>query len=132
MAKKNFDVAEAQHLANNEAKTVEFTPNVSTETKEQPKTLDELKKQFDRLNTLFKNKQRFESALTSLNEFSTNILNEDQSNWESAKYSLILSSGYNREEIKISNKEVLIATISYLKSRIETTINTIEDDILKA
>lgn len=132
MAKKNFDVAEAQHVADNEAKTVEFTPNVSTETKEQPKTLDELKKQFDRLNTLFKNKQRFESALTSLNEFSANILNEDQSNWESAKYSLVLSCGYNREDIKISNKEVLIATISYLKSRIETTINTIEDDILKA
>lgn len=132
MAKKNFDVAEAQHVAENEAKTVEFTPNTSTEVK--IKSLEDYKKEFDRLSQLFNKKKRFESGLLKLDSYEREVYDAKSEELESNEFRIILASGTysDKEAVKISNIEVIKEVIAFLKEKIVLKIENIETEILKA
>lgn len=132
MAKKNFDVAEAQHVAENEAKTVEFTPNTSTEVK--IKSLEDYKKEFDRLSQLFNKKKRFESGLLKLDSYEREVYDAKSEELESNEFRIILASGTysDKEAVKISNIEVIKEVITFLKEKIVLKIENIETEILKA
>lgn len=132
MAKKNFDVAQAQHVAENEAKTVEFTPNTSTEVK--IKSLEDYKKEFDRLSQLFNKKKRFESGLLKLDSYEREVYDAKSEELESNEFRIILASGTysDKEAVKISNIEVIKEVITFLKEKIVLKIENIETEILKA
>ncbi len=98
---------------------------------EQPqKSLAEMQADFERLRNLFHRKARFENAITKLKDYGKNLA-ESGEEIESEGFKLILGSGYNREDVKISNVVVISDCIKFLLTRIETTIEGIEEDILK-
>lgn len=98
---------------------------------EQPqKSLAEMQADFERLRNLFHRKSRFENAISKLKDYGKNLA-ESGEEIESEGFKLILGSGYNREDVKISNVVVISDCIKFLLARIETTIEGIEEDILK-
>lgn len=127
MSKKNSS-AIMQEVAQNEAKVVELQPATTEQSK---KSLQDFKKEFDRLNDLFNRKNRFESALQKLSDFSNGLKDDDPNSLDSSKFTLILDSGYRGEEIRISNRLVICEALSYLRSKIYATVEGIEAEILK-
>lgn len=98
---------------------------------EQPqKSLAEMQADFERLRNLFHRKSRFENAISKLKDYGKNLA-ESGEEIESEGFKLILGSGYNREDVKISNVVVISDCIKFLLARIETTIEGIEAEILK-
>lgn len=94
------------------------------------KSLAEMQADFERLRNLFHRKARFENAITKLKDYGKS-LSESGEEIESEGFKLILGSGYNREDVKISNVVVIADCIKFLQARIESTIEGIEEDILK-
>lgn len=127
MTKKNSNLAIEQEKAEISASSEQIQA-----TKEKSKSLEERRKEFDRLELLFSKKARFELALDKLANFESGLQSEDPANFESGKFTLELSNSYNREEIKVSNKEVLFDVVTYLKSRISSKISTIEAEIMQS
>lgn len=95
------------------------------------KTLAEMQSEFDRLNRLFYRQKCFESAKKRIKEYSENLSNESQTELESKSFRLILGSGYNKEDLTITNREVINDALNYLTARIENTIEEIQTEILK-
>jgi hypothetical protein len=95
------------------------------------KTLADMQAEFDRLNRLFYRQRCFEGAKKRIKEYSESLATESQTELESKNFRLILGSGYNNEDLKITNREVITDTLNYLTARIETAIEGIMDEILK-
>jgi hypothetical protein len=97
----------------------------------QPKSLQELQKEFDRLHSLFYRKKRFERALEDLDNYAKRLADREGVDLEAKDFRIILGSGYSNEDFKISNALVISDTIAFLKARIADTIARIEEDIIK-
>jgi hypothetical protein len=97
----------------------------------QQKTLVEMQADFERLKNLFNRKTRFENALVKLKDYSDSI-KKTGGDIESDDFKLILGSGYNREDIKISNKEVINECVKFLQARVASTVETIENEIVNS
>lgn len=112
----------------------EITAKAPEKPKEKPqakpqKNLAEMQADFERLRNLFFRKSRFESAIEKLKDFDKN-LKQTGEEIESEGFKLILSSGYSREDVKINNVVVISDCVKFMLSRIESTIESIETDIL--
>lgn len=116
-------------------------PNAPAKSQEKPKapkaqdkpekTLEQKKAEFDRLNRLFYRQRCFEGAIKKIAEYSENLAADTPNELESNSFRLILGSGYSNEDLKITNREVIADTLSYLSARIENTIEEIKTEILK-
>jgi len=129
MKKQKLDSANQQEVSNETAS--EETANASTEAKT-TKTLEELQREFDRLSDLFNRKNRFQKALNDLAIYAKELKNEDSTNLESNEFKLVLGHGYSKEDLKLSNREVIAETVNYLRAKISATIEAIESQILNA
>jgi hypothetical protein len=112
----------------------EITAKAPEKPKEKPqakpqKNLAEMQADFERLRNLFFRKSRFESAIEKLKDFDKN-LKQTGEEIESEGFKLILSSGYSREDVKINNVVVISDCVKFMLARIESTIESIETDIL--
>lgn len=121
-----------QVVANNEANEVNSETSIATQIELKQKSLDDYKKEFDRLNSLFNKKRRFEYAFQRLDEFERDVYDKPDGEIESKEFRLIFASGtYNdKEAIKISNVEVIKEAITYMKAKIESQIKAIEKEII--
>jgi hypothetical protein len=129
MTDKKKNLAIKQEVSSNE-ETNQNTSNASTEAVNKLKTLEDHQKEFERLNGLFNRKNRFQRALNELSIYAKELKNEDSSNLESNEFKLVLGHGYNKEDLKISNREVISETILFLTAKIKSTIENIEFEIL--
>jgi hypothetical protein len=131
MKKQKLDSANQQEVVSTETAN-ENTANASTEAVS--KSLDDYKKEFDRLNLLFSKKRRFENAMQRLLAFETEVNDEPTEEIESKEFKLVFASGtYNdKEAIKVTNIAVIKETITYMKAKIENQILFIEAEILQA
>lgn len=132
MSKKNSIPAKEQEVATLEATTEELNPsNASTEALK-AKSLEDLKKEFDRLNFLFNRKRKFENAMQKLELFEKDVWDEKDPEIESKEFRLIFASGnYNdKEAIRVSNVEVIKEAIEFLKNKIQLQIISIEKEIV--
>lgn len=112
----------------------EITAKAPEKPKEKPqakpqKNLAEMQADFERLRNLFFRKSRFESAIEKLKDFDKN-LKQTGEEIESEGFKLILTSGYSREDVKINNVVVISDCVKFMLARIESTIESIETDIL--
>jgi hypothetical protein len=110
--------------------TAQEKPNEKRQEKTQ-KSLAEMQADFERLKNLFNRKTRFENALVKLKDYSDSI-KKTGGDIESDDFKLILGSGYNREDIKISNKEVINECVKFLQARVASTVETIENEIVNS
>ena len=94
------------------------------------KTIEQKKAEFDRLNRLFYRQRCFEGAIKRIKEYDENLAAESPNELESKSFRLILSNGYSNDDLKITNREVITDTLSYLSARIENTIEGIQTEIL--
>lgn len=113
------------------AKTQQGKAQAPTPPKKPLKTLEEKKAEFDRLNRLFYRQRCFEGAIKRINEYGESLAADTPNELESKSFRLILGSGYSNEDLKITNREVIADTLSYLSARIENTIEEIKAEILK-
>jgi hypothetical protein len=115
-------------------------PNAPAKTQDKPKapkvqdkpekTIEQKKAEFDRLNRLFYRQRCFEGAIKRINEYGESLAADTPNELESKNFRLILGSGYSNEDLKITNREVIADTLSYLSARIENTIEEIQTEIL--
>jgi hypothetical protein len=132
MEKKNSLPAKEQEKAKN-ATAQDKNPSVSQETKSQPltKTLEQTKAEFDRLNRLFYRQRCFDNAVKKINDFAESLEADSPTELETKNFRLVLASGYNNEDVKVTNRDVIADTLNYLRARIENTIEEIQTEILK-
>lgn len=137
MQKKNSVPAKEQakeKIANEQgnvnAKAQEKKQEAKAQDKQPQKSLEEMQADFERLKALFFRKSRFENALVKLKDYGVRLA-ESGEDIESEGFRIILSSGYNREDVKVNSIAVIADCINFLMARIESTIEGIEADILK-
>lgn len=130
MSKKNSNSAIQQDVVSAET-TSEQTAIASTEAPK-TKSLEELRKEFDRLNFLFNRKRKFENAYQKLEQFEKDVWDDKDPEIESKEFRLVFASGtYNEKEaIRISNVEVIKEAIEFLRGKIQLQIIGIEREII--
>ena len=88
-----------------------------------------LQEEFLRLSNLFKRKEAFLNSLEILSNFHKKLV-EDVGDLEAETCRLTLSTGYNREDLKINNKAVILEAINFLKDKINSVVLSIDEEIL--
>lgn len=111
---------EQPNTVKNEGK--EIKPTIST--------MAEKQKEFERLNQLFRRKASFENSREQLTAYFES-LKEKGEELESSEHRLTLGSGYNRDDFKITNLDVIRDCVKFVIARIEGNISGINAEILK-